>query len=114
GIKRRLFRCDGEVLLEALELRDGALALALPLAQVAFRAARPLLRDDAGIVRRAQLVFERVQLRRDEAGVRLDGAEVRFEIGELALDREDARRRPFGAPADHERSANDVAIESDE
>ena len=113
-VQRLLFRGDGEVLLEALQLRAGALALALPLAQLLLGRARALLGDDPRVVRGAQLFFERLQLRGDAAGARFFAAEERFEIGDLALEREDARRRAFGLAADDERSADDVAFERDE
>src|SRR5205085_1848266 len=99
---------------ETLQLGDGALTLALSLAQIALRSAGALLRDDPRIVGGAQLVLERVQLGGDAARVRLDAAEVRLEVGELTLDREDAGRGPFGAAADHQRTANHVAVERDE
>src|SRR6185436_846045 len=73
GVERLLFRGDGEIFLEPLQLRAGALALAAALAQILFRGAEPLVGDDARVVRGAQLFLERLQLRGDAARSRLLG-----------------------------------------
>src|SRR5205823_1435421 len=58
GVQRRFFRRDGEILFESLQLRERVLALAAPLAKLLLRAARPLLGNDARVVRGAQLVLD--------------------------------------------------------
>jgi hypothetical protein len=76
-VQRLLFRRDGEVLLVALQLRAGALALILLLAQLLLGGARALFGDDARVVRGAQFLLERLQLRGDAAGARFLAAEER-------------------------------------
>src|SRR5436305_9530881 len=114
GIQRLLFRRDREVALEAIELVIRALAIAAAFAQLLLRSACPLLGEDARIVRGAKILFDRLQLRGDTAGARLLGAEERFEIGELAFEREDAGSCILRLAADDQRTANDVAFERDE
>ena len=63
GVKSLLFRRHGELAFEAVELQQSAIAIGSLVAQLRFRLARPLLREDPRIVRRAQLLFERLQLR---------------------------------------------------
>src|SRR5205085_5460883 len=101
-------------LFESLQLRHRMLALAATFAQLLFGASRAFFRDDARVIGAAQLIFERLQLDGDAADARLNAAEVRLEIGELAFEGEDARRCAFGAPADDQRTAHDVAVERDE
>src|SRR5206468_12266026 len=105
-VERLLLGGDREVLLEALQLRTGALELVAPLAQLVLRAAGPLLGQDARVVGAAQLLLDRLQLRGDAAGARLRRPEVRFEIGELPLQREHAGRGAFETAADDQRPAD--------
>ena len=86
GIQSLLFRRHGEIALESVELLIGALAVAAPFAHLLLRRACALLGEDSRVIRGAQILFDRLQLRRDAAGARLLGAEERFEIGELALE----------------------------
>ena len=90
------------------------IASATLIAQRDFRRARAILGDDSHIVSRVKLLFHILQFRGEAGRARLLGAEERFEIGELALDGENARRRAFSFSADQNRTANDVAVERDE
>src|SRR3954452_23296346 len=90
GVQRLLFRRDGEIALETIQLLIGAFAIAAALAQLLLRGARTLLGQDARVVRGAKVIFDRLQFRGDAAGARFLRAEERLEIGELSLQREDA------------------------
>ncbi len=95
-------------------LDDGVIAAAALIAQCDLCGACAVLRDDAHVVGRVQFFFNALQLRGESGRARLFGAQERFEVGELALDGEDARRRALGFSADQNRTANDVAVERDE
>jgi hypothetical protein len=114
GVQRLFFRRHGELALVSIELDHRVIASAALIAQRDFRSPRAILRDDASVVGGVQFLLHGLQLRRESGRAHFFGAEERFEIGELTLDGEDARRRAFGFSSDQNGAANDVAVERDE